>query len=109
MKRQIDIELFESLWDELHRGHIYECSLRSEFVQFDGLQVGEQIFIDPRPAILETVFHELLHRMKPRWRERRVEREARNLVSRMEDIDKRKWWLAYRKIRRVGKPVDVEE
>lgn len=102
-------ERLDDVWDELQRGRIYEVSLRSEKWQLDGLQVGEHVYIDPRPAILESVIHELLHRRKPRWRERRVALEARRLVASMDEATKQRWWRAYRRIKRVGRPVDVEE
>lgn len=103
------LTLLDSLWDELHRGRVYECSLRSPTWQVAGLQHGENVYIDPRPLIIETVLHELLHRLKPRWGERRVRREAERLLAHLEEPDKQRWWAAYRKIRKVSKPVDVED
>lgn len=99
----------DSLWDELHRGKVFECSLRSKEWQVAGLQLGQNVYIDPRPLIIEAVLHELLHRLKPRWSEGRVRREALALVARMEEADKRRWWAAYRKVRKVGPPLDVED
>jgi hypothetical protein len=98
----------DDLWDELHRGRIYECSLRSDKWQHDGLLDGEFIYVDPRPAILETLLHELLHRRKPRWGERKVTREAKLLVLRMDEATKIRWWKAYNKIKRKGPPVQVD-
>ena len=99
----------DDLWDELQRGKVYECSLRSAKWQHDGLLDGESIYVDPRPAILETLVHELLHRRKPRWGERRVTREAKLHVIRMDEATKRRWWLAYRRIKRQGPAVDIED
>ena len=99
----------DDLLDELARGRIYECSLRSTTWQHDGLLDGESIYIDPRPAILETVIHELLHRRKPRLGERAVARTARLLVVRMDEATKAKWWRAYRQIKRRGPAVDIED
>lgn len=100
----------DDLYDEMARGRIYECSLRgSGKWQIDGFQSGETIYIDPRPAVLETVLHELLHRRKPRWTERSVGIAARNMAVRMDEATKAKWWKAYRQIRKIGRPVDVEE
>lgn len=99
----------DDLWDELHRGKVYECSLRSQTWQHDGLLDGESIYVDPRPAILETVIHELIHRRKPRLGERRVGQMARLLVVRMDEATKRKWWRAYRRIKRTGPAVDIED
>ena len=105
----------DDLFDELHRGKVYECSLRGfkvngfRFVQVDGLQAGESIYIDPRPAILETLLHELLHRRKPRWTERAVSIAARNFVVKMDETTKAKWWRAYQKIKRKSCPVEPHD
>lgn len=105
----------DDLWDEMARGRIYECSLRGftveghRFVQVDGLQAGESIYIDPRPAILETLFHELLHRRKPRWSERAVNIAARNLAVQMDDATKAKWWRGYQRIKRKSCPVEPHD
>lgn len=99
----------DDLLDELQRGKVYECSLRDPHFRLDGLQAGDAIYIDPRPAILETLCHELLHRRKPRWGERRVTRESRRLLSKMSDADVALWWARYQKIRKRGRPVEVED
>lgn len=107
----------DDLWDELQRGKIYECSLRGTSFKanlgrplcYDGLMEGESVYIDPRPAILETVLHELLHRRKPRLGERTVERTARAMALGMDEATKAKWWRAYQRIKRKGPAVDVED
>ena len=99
----------DDLMDELQRGQVYECSLRDPRFRLDGLQHGQAIYIDPRPAIIETLVHELLHRRKPRWSERRVTREARTLLSKMGDSELARWWNRYNSIKRKGRPVDVED
>jgi hypothetical protein len=99
----------DDLYDELERGRVWECSLTSEKWQLDGLQDGQNIYVDPRPAILETLIHELLHRAKPRLSERTVTRTARSLVVRMDEPTKARWWRAYGRIKRRGRPVHVDE
>jgi hypothetical protein len=103
------LALLDDLSDELKRGRIYECSLRATTWQPDGLQDGENIYIDPRPAILETLVHELLHRRKPRWGERKVTATARALVVRMDEATKARWWRAYNRTKRASRPVEVDE
>ncbi len=98
----------EDLWDEMSRGHIYECSLRDPVWHLDGLQTEGKVYIDPRTSILETLIHELMHRRHPRMREMAVTREARLLLGKMDEATKRKWWNAYRKVRKVRRPVDVD-
>lgn len=98
----------DDLWDELGRGKVYECSLRDPKWHLDGLQSGECVYIDPRFAILETLIHELMHRRKPRMGERAVTRLARRLVARMDEPTKAKWWRAYSRIKKKGRPIDAE-
>lgn len=99
----------DDLHDELLRGRVFECSLRDPKFRLDGLQHGDAIYIDPRPAILETLVHELLHRRKPRWAERRVNREARRILSKMTEEEIALWYRRYNAIKRKGRPVDVED
>ena len=98
----------EGLFDELHRGRVYEASLRDPRWHLDGLQDGENIYIDPRSSVLETLLHELTHRRHPRLGERTVARIARQCLARMSDAEKARWWAAYGRIRRKGRPVDVD-
>ena len=99
----------DDLYDELQRGKVYECSLRDPSAILDGLQSGEAIYIDPRPAIIETLVHELLHRHKPRWCERRVNKEARALLSRMTESDLATWYRRYNAVKRKARPLNVEK
>jgi len=99
----------EDLLDEMARGRIWECTLHDPRWQLDGLQDGENIYIDPRPAVLETVVHELLHRRFPRLGERLVTKEARKLVGGMSEAQKAQWWRAYSRIKRKGRPVRTAE
>jgi hypothetical protein len=103
-----DLAMLDDLRDELERGRVYECSLRARF-RLDGLQDGQEIYIDPRPAIIETVIHELMHRRKPRWGERRVSREAKRLVLLMDDPEMAVWWRRYQRIKRKGRPVQADD
>lgn len=97
------------LYDEMKRGRIYECNLRDPHFVLDGLQDGDNIYIDPRPAIIETLCHELLHRRFPRWSERRVTKEARSLLSRMGESELASWWRGYQRVKRKGRPVEVAD
>jgi hypothetical protein len=98
----------DDLIDELHRGPVVECSLRDPRFHLDGLQLGSCVYIDPRPAILETLIHELIHRRHPRLGERAVTRHARKLLGSMDEATKIRWWKLYSKVKRKGRPVDTE-
>jgi len=97
------------LYDEMQRGAIYECALRDPKWHLDGLQSDGAVYIDPRTSILETLIHELMHRRHPRMREMAVTREARRLLGGMDETTKRKWWSAYKRIRKIRRPVTVDE
>lgn len=101
----------DDLLDELNRGKVYECSLRDPDERFslDGMQSGACVYIDPRPAILETLIHELIHRRKPRLTERTVTITARNIVVAMDEATKRLWWQRYKRIRKKGRPMDLPD
>lgn len=101
----------EDLWDEMQRGRIYECSLRdsSDKFQVDGLLSGASIYVDPRPAIIETLLHELMHRLKPKLCERTVTVTARNLAVQMDEATKLRWWKGYNRIKKKGRPVECGE
>lgn len=98
----------DEMWEELQRGNVFECSLRNAHFHVEGLQDGERVYVDPRPAILETLLHELLHRRFRAWGERRVLREAKLLVLSMDDATKARWWRGYRRVMKKVRPVDVE-
>ena len=91
----------DELFVELKKGDIYECSLRDKEKkhQVQGLQIEKHIWIDPRCAVLEILVHELLHRLKPTWREHTVTAQARNLVVDMDEKTKSTWWRAYNRIK----------
>jgi hypothetical protein len=103
-----DLSLLDGLLDELRRGKVWECSLRDAGWHLDGLQVGECVYIDPRPAILETLLHELIHRRHPRMGERAVTKAARRLIAGMDEQTKRTWWQRYNRVKRKGRPVEAE-
>lgn len=100
----------DDLWDEMLRGRIYEANLRSDKWVIDGLQEGENIYIDPRNQVLEILIHELLHRRKPRFSERTVTRMAKDIVNKMTEDEKKRWWRKYRQVKKKLKvPVEVNE
>lgn len=99
----------DDLLDELSRGRVYECSLRDKQWVLDGLTDGDTIWIDPRPAIVDTVLHECLHRLKPRWGERTVRKHTARLLGRMGERDLHRVYRAYRRVVKKRRPVDLDE
>ena len=97
------------LSEEMDRGRIYECSLRDPKLRIDGLQDGENVYIDPRPAIILTLLHELTHRRKRRWSERRVTRESMRLLVEMSDQELASWWARYQRVKKRSRPVETDD
>ena len=99
----------EDLLEELERGRVYECSLRDPHWRIDGLQDGDNVYIDPRPAIILTLLHELTHRRKRRWSERRVTKESNRLLVEMSDQQLAAWWKRYQRIKKKSRPVQTDD
>lgn len=74
--------LLRELRAELKKGGIVQAPLRANGWHIDGLCDHEEgrVYVDPAPAITETLLHELLHRRYPRWGEKRVDKTARQLL-----------------------------
>jgi hypothetical protein len=105
-------DMMADLWEEMRKGRIVEATVQAFAEHVDGLAVSpaDVIYINPKPAIVATLIHELLHRRWPSWSERRVDREAKRLVSNMTHSEVQKWHRAYQKAKRIRKrPVNAEE
>jgi hypothetical protein len=98
------------LAEELKRGRIVEARLVEPGYHVHGLcdRETDAIIIDPAPATVSTLLHELLHRRFPRWGERRVAAEERRLMRYLSDDEIRWWYGQYlRRRRRQRRPVAV--
>lgn len=104
-----DLAMLDDLDDELRKGRVWECSLIDRGAQVEGLQDGANIYVDPRPAVLEILIHELIHRRHRSWSERRVDCAAKRLVLRMDDATKAQWWRRYQRTKRRGRPVKTSD
>jgi hypothetical protein len=96
----------KSLWDELHKGKVYECSIRNKTDHLYGFWEGDSIYVDPRFGLCEILIHELLHRNQPTMSEQSVKRHAHRLVMTMSDSTKTKWWTAYNRLKIKRRPKD---
>jgi hypothetical protein len=102
MRTQDDI--LADLWEEFGRGKIIEAAVHAPDEHVDGLtKFPDYIYINPAPAIVETLLHELIHRRWPSWSERRVDRQAGQLLACMNNNDVAKWYRAYQKHKRARK------
>lgn len=100
------------LAEELRRGRIVEARLVEPGYHVHGLSDPDSgtIVIDPAPATVSTLLHELLHRRYPAWSERRVETEERRLMRHLSDDEVRWWYAQYlRRRKRQRRPVAVRD
>jgi len=108
MKRVTLAELVE----ELAKGNITEADLRDPTHHLDGFcdYSSRRVYVNPRPGVVETLVHELIHRRYPRWSERRVDREAKGILGHMTPAEVDQWYRAYQEIKRTRKrPKAVSE
>jgi hypothetical protein len=86
---------------ELGAGRIREAYIPSEPEYFvDGETAGQRITINPVPEIVDTIIHELLHRLYPRWSERYIKNRTTYLMKRMTDDEVRLFYEEYQRRRR---------
>jgi hypothetical protein len=103
MKLRPPCELLEELEQERDRVRIYEAPIRKEGKHhLEGLQEASTIWVNPRPATVEVVLHELLHARYPRWTERRVNREGRRLLTALDEQGVNRWFRWYQKAKRIS-------
>lgn len=109
MKTRVTLE---ELWEDLlGTGKVTEARLHDPAMHLDGFcnYASGRITVNPEPAVVETLLHELIHRKCPQWAERRVDREAKRLLRTMSHTSVSKWYRRYSAIvRRRKSPVRVE-
>jgi len=95
-------EMLAELEETLSVTRVYEGRLDAEGSHYFGLcrKAAHVIHIDPAPAIVSTLVHELLHARYPSWSERRVAREGDRLFEAMTTADVDRWWRRYQRVRR---------
>ncbi len=97
---------------ELEKGRITEGDLRDPHFHLDGYFDGgsQRVYVNPRPSVVETVIHELIHRRWPTWSEARVDKEAKRLVATMSPKQVATFYTRYQTLARKRKrPKTVED
>lgn len=109
-RRQPRPPLMVRVWAALGEGRITEDPrLRSDVKgeRLHGLQEGRHIWVNPVWSVVDTVLHELLHRMHPEWSEVYVRRTTTYLLKRMTDEEVQTFYDEYqqraKKRRRRGR------
>ena len=102
----------DELHEELQRGQITEADLRDPAMHLDGFcdYGSDRVYVNPKPSVVETLLHELIHRRHKRWGEPRVDREAKRLLSQMSHADVARWYRRYQAIaRKRQRPMRIED
>ena len=114
LPRKMSQKFLDELYRELNRGEVYECRLRDtksgKHENCYGLSLGQKVYIDQRLSTLDTLIHELCHRMEPTWSEGQVVLATKRLIYRLSEQDKAKWWRAYGRIKVISRnPIEVTD
>lgn len=98
-RTKADPVLQAEVWNELLDGRgIIEAYLVDPTHLLDGLCQGRTVYINPAPGIVEVAIHELVHRVRPRWGERRVALESRRILVHLGDRGLRRWYRQYQQV-----------
>jgi hypothetical protein len=91
--------------DELSKGNITEAEIRENGFIWYGFQDQNtgRVVVNPRPSVVHTLIHELVHRRFPRWGEKRVTAEADRLFTSMTDAEVAAFYRKYAALARKQK------
>ena len=96
--------LWLRLWAELGAAPITEAYLVAKDAQVDGVCVGRDIVINPSHQTVDTVVHELLHRMFPTRSERSIRRTVTTLRNILSDDEIQLFSAEYLRRKKPGRP-----
>lgn len=113
MKRRAHESLLLRVCAELGAGRISEAFIvDAPGIQCDGFtdDASKHITINPAFQTIDTVIHELLHRLHPAWSETYVRNRTTFLRRRMSDADVQAVYGEYqRRVHRRKRPRDIRE
>lgn len=98
------------VWAELGAGKITEAYIRDGHWFTDGYMdpVSQQITVNPAHQTVDTVIHEILHRLHPEWSENYVRRTTTWVRRRMTDAETQMFYDEYeRRKRKRKRHVDI--
>lgn len=60
----------------------------------------DHVWINPAPEVVRALLHEMVHRVRPRWKERTVRRVTTALMRRLTDAEVQRIYEVYERRRR---------
>ena len=98
-------KLWLRLRSELKTAEITEAYVSADDVYVDGLcHADGSVVINPQHQTVDTVIHELLHRIYPERSERSIRRTTTILRKTLTDKEVQEFYEEYRRRRKKGKP-----
>tara|TARA_R100001086_G_scaffold70468_1_gene33680 strand:+ start:618 stop:965 length:348 start_codon:yes stop_codon:yes gene_type:complete len=104
-RKSVNKKLWLSLWAELGAAPITEAFLSSDDTYVEGLcDIDGSVTVNPAHNTVDTVIHELLHRMYPERSERSVRRTTSMLRKTLSDNEVQLFYEEYKRRRKHGRP-----
>lgn len=100
--------LLVRVWSELGAGRITEGFLKDKHNFTDGIIVNGHITVNPVHPTVDTLIHEILHRLHPEWKESYVRRTTTWLRRRMSDEETVAFFQEYEKRKKKRKRAMVD-
>jgi hypothetical protein len=67
------------------------------------------VYVDPSHDVCDTVIHELIHRLRPKWSERKVRSQTRTFTRHLSDAERDRLYTLIQSVAKVKKrPLVVE-
>lgn len=112
MKRTArDFALIGRVWAELGAGKITEAFISDGPNFTDGYYNGNgHITVNPAHQTVDTLIHEILHRLHPQWSESYIRRTTTYLRRRMSDEEVQAMYSEFqRRARKRKRPIKIED
>lgn len=101
--------IFIELCATLGTGGLHEAYITSAdpHERIDGLCVGRKVIVSPVFHVVETVIHECLHRIRPKWTERSVRRKTTQLMRQLSEAELERLYEVWLGVKKASKRVTV--
>lgn len=75
---------------------IIEAYIQDPKDYIHGVTDGSTVVVNPVPQIIDTLIHEVLHCIRPKWDEATVRRQTSRLMNRLSDQDLQELYEVYK-------------